>query len=78
MITRQWGFPRIWGCTTTQGGGMTAQTFGPSGRWTRGVLLTANTPGLSLPSAGGPVMGGYGYAMDPSDPQTWRRPVRWT
>lgn len=78
MITRTWGFPRLWTATTTQRGGMTAQTMGPCGRWTRGVLLTGTLPTMTLPSPGGVVMGGYGYAMDPSDPQTWRRPVRWT
>ena len=78
MITRQLGFPRLWRCTTTMGGGMTAQSMGPCGRWTRGALLTTNPPGLGLPDVGGVVMGGYGYAMDPSDPKTWRRPVRFT
>jgi hypothetical protein len=80
MITRHWGFPRLYTCTTTQGGGMTAQTIGPCGRWTRGALLTFGPPPVALPNppGGASPMPGYGYAMDPSDPKTWRRPVRWT
>lgn len=78
MITRR-GFPRLWRTTSTIGaGGMTAQTMGPMGRWSRGTLYTANAPTMNLPAPGGIVMGGYGFAMDPSDPKTWRRPVRFT
>jgi hypothetical protein len=32
-------------------------------------------PGLHR---GGQLHAGFGYAMDPSDPATWTRPVRWT
>jgi hypothetical protein len=78
MITRRLGFPRLFTTTTTQRGGMTAQALGPSGRWTRGTIYTMTPPQLGLPAPGGVVMGGYGYAMDPSDPKTWRRPVRFT
>jgi hypothetical protein len=42
--------------------------------WARGTLLTGGVQPLKLP----PGSSGFGYAMDPSDPRTWRRPVRWT
>jgi hypothetical protein len=43
--------------------------------WHRGQLLRAGTTQITVPPGPGP---GYGYAMDPSDPRTWRRPVRFT
>lgn len=78
MITRQWGFPRLWKSPAAHG--LPAQTVGAFGRWTRGTLATAGTMDLRLshPGGTGPVPAGFGYAMDPSDPLTWRRPVRWT
>jgi hypothetical protein len=78
MITRQRGFPRLYTPGSTFGA--SAQALGPYGRWARGSIYTAGSLGLTLPSVGG--LGGpaegFGYAMDPSDPKTWRRPVRWT
>ena len=38
--------------------------------WREGAILTGGEFGLSLP----PTV----VMMDPSDPRTWRRPVRWT
>lgn len=38
--------------------------------WKKGRLIRSGTQPLSLPP--------YGWAMDPSDPNTWRRPVRFT
>ena len=79
MITRQWGFPRLWR-PSAPGSGMQCQTMGPTGYWRRGSLIVGGAQPLMLPPAGpdGQLMPGYGYAMDPSDPKTWRQPVRWT
>ena len=45
-----------------------------SGGWARGVLHTGGQVQLHLPPGGT----GFGYAFDPSDPRTWRRPVVFT
>jgi len=43
--------------------------------WERGELVRGGVAAVTLPPGPG---NGYGYAMDPSNPRTWRRPVRWT
>ena len=55
-------------------GGLAGQSTVPHGQWYRGVMLTGGVQPLRLP----PGSSGFGFAMDPSDPSTWRRPVRWT
>ena len=43
-------------------------------QWTRTELCRGGSQGLTMPDDAA----GAGYAMDPSDPRTWRQPVRWT
>lgn len=54
--------------------GMLVSSNVPAGAWFRGRLHTGGVEGLRLPPGGT----GFGFAHDPSDPKTWRRPVRWT
>lgn len=45
-------------------------TCPPVNCWRGSPMIKSGTTPMMLPP--------YGYAMDPSDPATWRRPVRFT
>jgi hypothetical protein len=55
--------------------GPTGLTTPRANAWERGTLVRGGAASVELPPGPGT---GYGYAMDPSNPRTWRRPVRFT